>query len=66
VLWSRLKGPKAADNPWQATTLEWDTTSPPPFDNFGGRQMTVYHGAMEYDGDAFVMQTSTEESVAGT
>ncbi|MFZ0952720.1 MAG: cbb3-type cytochrome c oxidase subunit I [Candidatus Sulfotelmatobacter sp.] len=66
LLWSRFRGPKAADNPWQATTLEWDTTSPPPFDNFGGRQMTVYHGAMEYDGDAFVMQTSTEESVAGT
>ena len=66
VIWSRFKGPKAADNPWQATTLEWDTTSPPPFDNFGGRQMTVYHGPMEYDGDAFVMQTSTEKSIAGT
>ena len=66
LLWSRFKGPKAADNPWQATTLEWDTTSPPPFDNFGGRQMTVYHGPMEYDGDAFVMQTSTEKSIAGT
>jgi len=66
VLWSRFKGPKAADNPWQATTLEWDTTSPPPFDNFGGRQMTVHHGPMEYDGDAFVMQTSTEKSIAGT
>ncbi len=66
VLWSRFKGPKAADNPWEATTLEWDTTSPPPFDNFGGRQMTVYHGPMEYDGDAFVMQTSTEKSIAGT
>jgi cytochrome c oxidase subunit 1 len=66
LLWSRFKGPKAPDNPWQATTLEWDTTSPPPFDNFGGRQMTVYHGPMEYDGDAFVMQTSTEKSIAGT
>jgi len=66
VIWSRFKGPKAADNPWQATTLEWDTTSPPPFENFGGRQMTVYHGPMEYDGDAFVMQTSTEKSIAGT
>ncbi|HZW92281.1 MAG TPA: cbb3-type cytochrome c oxidase subunit I [Candidatus Eremiobacteraceae bacterium] len=66
VIWSRFKGPKAADNPWHATTLEWDTTSPPPFDNFGGRQMTVYHGPMEYDGDAFVMQTSTEKSIAGT
>ncbi len=66
AIWSRFKGPKAADNPWQATTLEWDTSSPPPFDNFGGRQMTVYHGPMEYDGDAFVMQTSTEKSIAGT
>jgi len=56
AIWSRLKGPKAPNNPWQATTLEWDTTSPPPFDNFGGRQITVYHGPMEYDGDASVMQ----------
>jgi cytochrome c oxidase subunit I len=66
AIWSRFKGPKAADNPWQATTLEWDTTSPPPFDNFGGRQMTVQHGPMEYDGDASVMQTSGEKAVAGT
>jgi len=28
--------------------------------------MTVYHGPMEYDGDAFVMQTSPEKSIAGT
>ena len=66
AIWSRFKGPKASDNPWGATTLEWDTTSPPPFDNFGGRQMTIFHGPMEYDGDASVMQTSTEASVAGT
>jgi len=66
AIWSRFKGPKAPDNPWQATTLEWDTTSPPPFDNFGGRQMTIHHGPMEYDGDDSVMQTSEEESIAGT
>jgi len=66
AIWSRFKGPKAADNPWGATTLEWDTTSPPPFDNFGGRQMTIHHGPMEYDADAFVMQTSPEKSIAGT
>jgi cytochrome c oxidase subunit I len=66
AIWSRFKGPKAADNPWQATTLEWDTTSPPPFDNFGGRQMTILHGPMEYDGDTSVMQTSGEKAVAGT
>jgi len=66
AVWSRFKGPKAPDNPWGATTLEWDTTSPPPFDNFGGRQLTVYHGPMEYDGDAAVMQTSSAPSIAGT
>ncbi|GAB4514184.1 MAG: cbb3-type cytochrome c oxidase subunit I [Haliangiales bacterium] len=26
--------PKAPDNPWCATTLEWQTTSPPPLYNF--------------------------------
>jgi cytochrome c oxidase subunit 1 len=66
AIWSRFKGPKAPDNPWGATTLEWDTTSPPPFDNFGGRQMTIHHGPMEYDGDASVMQTSPEKAIAGT
>ena len=66
AIWSRFKGPKAADNPWGATTLEWDTTSPPPFDNFGGRQMTIHHGPMEYDADASVMQTSPAKSIAGT
>src|SRR5208337_4098572 len=43
LIWSYFKGPKAPDNPWGATTLEWDTTSPPPFDNFGGRQLVVHH-----------------------
>src|SRR5207302_1625648 len=59
---TRLRGPKASDNPWEATTLEWSTTSPPPFDNFGGRPPTVYHGPNEYGtkgaaGD-YVMQAS--------
>ena len=66
VIWSRFKGPKAPDNPWDATTLEWDTTSPPPFDNFGGRQLIVHHGPMEYDGDESLMQTSPKPSIAGT
>lgn len=29
-----LKGEKAPDNPWGAKTLEWQTSSPPPHDNF--------------------------------
>src|SRR5207253_2603444 len=44
VIWSRFRGPKATDNPWEATTLEWSTSSPPPFDNFGGRHLVLQHG----------------------
>ncbi len=31
---SLRRGEKAGDNPWEAWTLEWATTSPPPHDNF--------------------------------
>ncbi len=37
LFWSMFKGPKASDNPWESTTLEWTTATPPPHDNFGGR-----------------------------
>ena len=30
--WAR--GPAAAANPWRAKTLEWQTSSPPPLENF--------------------------------
>ncbi|MBM9591148.1 cbb3-type cytochrome c oxidase subunit I [Leptospira sp. 201903075] len=29
-----LRGEKAPDNPWGAKTLEWQTSSPPPHENF--------------------------------
>jgi cytochrome c oxidase subunit 1 len=48
LFWSMKKGAKAPDNPWEATTLEWSVPSPPPFDNFGGRHLTVQHGPYEY------------------
>jgi cytochrome c oxidase subunit 1 len=47
-LWSLFKGPKASDNPWEATTLEWATATPPPHDNFGGNLPTVYRGPYEF------------------
>jgi cytochrome c oxidase subunit 1/cytochrome c oxidase subunit I+III len=34
ILWSLLRGQPATDNPWDAWTLEWATTSPPPAHNF--------------------------------
>src|SRR5260370_42707241 len=44
LFWSMFKGPKASDNPWEATTLEWTTATPPPHDNFGGRTPVVNNG----------------------
>jgi cytochrome c oxidase subunit 1 len=29
-----LSGEKAPANPWNSTTLEWQTPSPPPHENF--------------------------------
>jgi cytochrome c oxidase subunit 1/cytochrome c oxidase subunit I+III len=34
ILWSLRRGAVAPDNPWDAWTLEWATTSPPPVENF--------------------------------
>jgi cytochrome c oxidase subunit I len=34
VLWSLKRGKPAGDDPWNAWTLEWTTTSPPPSYNF--------------------------------
>jgi cytochrome c oxidase subunit 1 len=61
---SRFRGEIAPANPWQATSLEWTTSSPPPHDNFGGHHPVVYHGPNEYgvagkEGD-YIMQTSPE------
>jgi heme/copper-type cytochrome/quinol oxidase subunit 1 len=34
ILVSRRSGELAGDNPWEAWSLEWATTSPPPEHNF--------------------------------
>ncbi len=34
IIISLLRGKPAGDNPWNAWTLEWATTSPPPHENF--------------------------------
>jgi cytochrome c oxidase subunit I len=46
-LWSLKFGEPAGDNPWKANTLEWQTSSPPPHENFAEIPI-VYHGPYEY------------------
>ncbi len=36
LTWSLLYGRRAGNNPWDATGLEWQTSSPPPTHNFHG------------------------------
>jgi cytochrome c oxidase subunit 1 len=45
---SMRRGKPAGPNPWRANTLEWQTSSPPPHENFTGRVPTVYRGPYEY------------------
>ncbi|HKD12717.1 MAG TPA: cbb3-type cytochrome c oxidase subunit I [Thermoanaerobaculia bacterium] len=44
---SMRRGRVAGSNPWHANTLEWQTSSPPPHENFD-HIPTVYRGPYEY------------------
>jgi len=48
VFWSIKNGKQVkSDNPWDATTLEWQTPTPPPHGNFD-HAPSVHHGPYEY------------------
>jgi cytochrome c oxidase subunit I len=49
--WSLFRGKPAGDNPWRATGLEWQTSSPPPEHNFAVTPL-VTRGPYEYTPDA--------------
>jgi cytochrome c oxidase subunit 1 len=48
LLWSLRYGKLAEDNPWQATGLEWRTSSPPPTFNFDDTPEVTWE-AYEYE-----------------
>ncbi len=48
LLHSLFNGKPAGNNPWGALTLEWQTTSPPPKENFVEEPMLT-HGPYDYD-----------------
>jgi cytochrome c oxidase subunit 1 len=45
---SMRRGKLAGPNPWRANTLEWQTSSPPPHENFKGAVPSVHRGPYEY------------------
>ena len=47
LFWSVARGKAAGRNPWQGTTLEWSTQSPPPHGNFD-RPTAIYRDPYEY------------------
>ena len=67
---SRFRGKPATANPWEGTSLEWIMPSPPPWNNFGGKDPVVYHDAEQYgvktaSGADYLMQNSPEQALAG-
>ncbi|MCZ6503335.1 MAG: cbb3-type cytochrome c oxidase subunit I [Gammaproteobacteria bacterium] len=49
MIWSLFKGKPAGPNPWNATTLEWQTPQTPPIHgNWGPELPQVYRWAYEY------------------
>jgi len=68
LFWSLWKGKQASDNPWEATTLEWITATPPPHDNFAGQTPVVHNGPYEYSVPGaprdFVMQSDAPVTAA--
>ena len=43
LIWSLFKGEKAGDNPWEATSLEWQTEATPPGHGNWGKELPVCH-----------------------
>src|SRR6266404_152207 len=68
LIHSRFKGaPAPDDNPWEGTSLEWSTATPPPHNNFGDTMPVVYHDPYQYSVEGassdHVMQTSPEKII---
>ena len=63
LFWSMYRGQHAPANPWNATSLEWSVSSPPPLGNFA-EEPIVNCGAYEYGqtnlGSDFAMQADPE------
>ncbi|MFB6286335.1 MAG: cbb3-type cytochrome c oxidase subunit I [Candidatus Bipolaricaulia bacterium] len=49
LVWSIFKGKRASENPWEATTMEWQTPeTPPQHGNWGPKLPVVHRWAYDY------------------
>nr|WMC96259.1 cytochrome c oxidase subunit I [Aminobacter aminovorans] len=70
LFWSIRHGKEAGDNPWRATTLEWQTAgTPPPHGNFGKELPVVYRWAYDFSvpgaPEDFIAQNDPRPSTQG-
>lgn len=68
LIWSTFKGKKSGRNPWQATSLEWQTAQfPPGHGNWGEHVPQVHRWAYDYSvpevKDDFIPQNISPEEV---
>jgi cytochrome c oxidase subunit I len=68
IIWSLKYGKKSDPNPWEATSLEWQTPdNPPVHGNWGEKLPVVYRWAYEYSvpgaKDDFIPQSIAPEDV---
>jgi cytochrome c oxidase subunit 1 len=71
LVWSYFKGKPSGGNPWNATTLEWQTPdTPPKHGNFGRELPSVYRWAYDYSvpgaAQDFIPQNVPAQAVART
>ncbi len=71
VIWSLRHGKASGHNPWQATTLEWQTPdTPPKHGNWGPSDPVVYRWAYDYSvpgaRDDFIPQNVPDSEVVVT
>ena len=61
LTWSLKYGEKVGDNPWMAAGLEWETSSPPPPENFT-YQPVVNHDAYEFENVKEIKEAAAKEA----
>ncbi|MEP7338407.1 MAG: cbb3-type cytochrome c oxidase subunit I [Acidobacteriota bacterium] len=61
LAWSIKYGEKVGDNPWMAAGLEWETSSPPPTENFT-YQPIIDHDAYEFEHVKEIKEAAAKEA----